>query len=122
MMSIPAVAPDRGGMTVFQGSTSHQPPRQVNFTVLRETFWMPALAKPATLGACLHQLSAGSFLLTETMHPPGRKLARHRHARANLVVVLQGHFTETCAGGSFECGPHSVLLKPPGEPHSNVYG
>ena len=26
----PAVAPDRGGMTVFQGSTSHEPPRQVN--------------------------------------------------------------------------------------------
>src|SRR5687768_3895847 len=26
----PAVAPDRGGITVFLGSTSHQPPRQVN--------------------------------------------------------------------------------------------
>ncbi len=29
----PAVAPDRGGITVFQGSTSHQPPRQVNSVV-----------------------------------------------------------------------------------------
>jgi hypothetical protein len=29
-MAEPAVAPDRGGITVFQGSTSHQPPRQLN--------------------------------------------------------------------------------------------
>src|SRR5262249_6275595 len=29
----PAVAPDRGGITVFQGSASHQPPRQVNGVV-----------------------------------------------------------------------------------------
>src|SRR5262249_8373766 len=34
----------------------------------------------------------------------------------------QGAFIETCGGHSFECGPHTVLLKPPGEPHSNVYG
>jgi hypothetical protein len=32
----PAVAPDRGGNTVFRGSTFHQPPRQVNAGV-RET-------------------------------------------------------------------------------------
>jgi hypothetical protein len=30
-----AVAPARGGITVFQGSTSHQPPRQVNGGVRR---------------------------------------------------------------------------------------
>jgi len=29
----PAVAPDRGGITVIQSSTSHQPPRQVNGVV-----------------------------------------------------------------------------------------
>jgi hypothetical protein len=29
----PAVAPDRGGIAVFHGSTSHQPPRQVNGVV-----------------------------------------------------------------------------------------
>src|SRR5262245_34822930 len=29
------VAPDRGGISVFQGSTSHQPPRQVNGSVRR---------------------------------------------------------------------------------------
>lgn len=28
--SEPGAAPDRGGITVFQSSTSHQPPRQVN--------------------------------------------------------------------------------------------
>jgi len=31
----PVAAPDRGGITVFQGSTSHQPPRQVNGIVRR---------------------------------------------------------------------------------------
>src|SRR5262245_48553288 len=29
----PAVAPDRGGTTVFHGSKSHRPPRQVNVVV-----------------------------------------------------------------------------------------
>src|SRR5262249_24473653 len=31
----PAVAPDRAGIPVFQGSTSHRPPRQVNGIVSR---------------------------------------------------------------------------------------
>src|SRR5262249_7547353 len=35
MGSEPAVAPDRGGITVFRSSTSHQPPRQVNGVVRR---------------------------------------------------------------------------------------
>ena len=34
----PAVAPDRGGMTVLRSSTSHQPPRQVNFFVRRRRY------------------------------------------------------------------------------------
>src|SRR5262245_5369925 len=32
----PAVAPDRGGITAFPSSTSHQPPRQVNGIVRRQ--------------------------------------------------------------------------------------
>src|SRR6516164_3083032 len=83
---------------------------------------MPALPKPATFGACLHPFSAGSFLLAETVHPPGCKLAQHSHARANLVVVLEGQFIETRGGRSFECGAHSGLFKTPGELHSSVYG
>lgn len=31
----PAAAPDHGGMTAFQGSTSHQPPQQVSIGVGR---------------------------------------------------------------------------------------
>jgi hypothetical protein len=31
----PVAAPDHGGMTAFQGSTSHQPPRQVSIGVRR---------------------------------------------------------------------------------------
>ena len=31
----PAVAPDGGGITVFQSSTSHQPPQQVNCFIRR---------------------------------------------------------------------------------------
>jgi hypothetical protein len=34
--SEPAVAPDRGGMTAFRRSTSHQPPRQVNGIVSQQ--------------------------------------------------------------------------------------
>lgn len=83
---------------------------------------MRNLSSPATLGACLVQINVGGFLLTETSHPPGRRLDLHCHKCANFVVVLQGSFTEICAGRTFECDPQSVLLKPPGEPHSDVYG
>src|SRR5258706_4615695 len=82
---------------------------------------MRNLSSPATLGKRLGQINAGGFLLTETSHPPGRRLDRHSHNCANLVVVLEGSFTETCAGRSFECDPQSVLIKPPREPHSDVY-
>src|SRR5262245_12322698 len=37
------VAPDRGGITVFPSSTSHQPPRQVNGVVMPQD---PTTAEP----------------------------------------------------------------------------
>jgi AraC family transcriptional regulator len=83
---------------------------------------MQTLTGPATLGARLAQMNAGGFVLTETSHPSGQRLDWHRHERANLVVVLQGAFMEVCAGRTFECNPHSVLLKPPGELHADVFG
>jgi AraC family transcriptional regulator len=83
---------------------------------------MQPRTNPATLGTRLSQLTVNGFTLTETSHPAGRHLPRHCHRCANFVVVLQGNFTETCAGHTFACGPQNVLLKPAGEPHADVYG
>jgi hypothetical protein len=46
--SEPAVAPDRGGITAFQSSTSHQPPRQVNGVVR----WRFGLVTPVASDSC----------------------------------------------------------------------
>jgi AraC family transcriptional regulator len=83
---------------------------------------MRSVISAGTLGARHHQLAASGFRFTETSHPAGHRLPRHSHECMNLVFVFEGGFTETCTKGSFECGPQSILLKPAGEPHSDVYG
>jgi hypothetical protein len=44
----PAAAADGGGMTAFQGSKAHQPPRQVSF-IFRPTRWTDSCREPARI-------------------------------------------------------------------------
>lgn len=67
-------------------------------------------------------MEVGGFVLTETLHEPGVVLPQHDHASANINLTLKGSFEETVCGRTYDSGPMSVLMKPPGEHHRNRYG
>jgi AraC family transcriptional regulator len=77
---------------------------------------------PITLGTRLRSRETSGFLFTETSHAAGTRLYRHHHETANVAIVLSGSFTEQFSHCTFECGPRSLVVKPPGEPHSDEYG
>jgi AraC family transcriptional regulator len=74
-----------------------------------------------TFGRVLRTMQVGDFVLMETIHPPGLRLARHEHRDASLNLVLTGSFVETFARRSYSCDPLTVFYKPQGESHSNRY-
>jgi AraC family transcriptional regulator len=75
-----------------------------------------------TFGRVLRSAEVAGFILTETEHPPRFVLPRHGHAHANLNFVLRGSLREAFGRLSADCGPASVVVKPPGESHANHYG
>jgi AraC family transcriptional regulator len=75
-----------------------------------------------TFGKTLRTVEVSGFILTETEHPPLLVLPRHDHACANLNFVLRGSLREAFGPCAEDCGPSSVVVKPPGEAHSNRYG
>ena len=77
---------------------------------------------PITLGERLRTITAGGFVLTETVHPANHQLSRHSHELTNIAFVLNGSFTEVLDRRSIECRPQSLLIKPAGETHANIYG
>jgi len=83
---------------------------------------MPSPPGKITFGQQLKSLEAGGFIFTETYHSPGLVLGRHDHECANFNFTIRGHCRETMRGHSEECGPSSLVIKPPGETHSNRYG
>jgi AraC family transcriptional regulator len=83
---------------------------------------MPSPTGKITFGQQLKSLEAGGFIFTETYHSPGFVLSRHDHEYANFNFTVSGQCSETMRGRSEECGPSSLVIKPPGEAHSNRYG
>ena len=75
-----------------------------------------------TFGQILRQQLAGDFRITETLHPALHRLGMHDHENPNINIVLDGGLQESVERHSFDCGPGSALLKPPGAKHSNKYG
>jgi AraC family transcriptional regulator len=75
-----------------------------------------------TFGQVLRQQVVGDFRITETLHPALHRLEMHDHENPNINIVLNGGLQECVEKYSFECGPGSALLKPPGAKHSNKYG
>src|SRR5215468_6752844 len=75
-----------------------------------------------TSGRVLRTADVDGFTLTETEHPSRFVLPRHDHACANLNFVLRGFVRETFGTQTADCGPLSIVVKPPGEAHSNRYG
>ena len=77
---------------------------------------------PITLGSRLKTATVAGLVLTETTHPPNFRLRRHNHELTNIAFVLNGSFTEVLNSRSIDCQPQSLLIKPAGEAHANLYG
>ena len=77
---------------------------------------------PITLGSRLKTAEVAGLVLTETTHLPNCRLHRHNHELTNIAFVLNGSFTEVLDRRSIECQPQSLLIKPAGEAHANLYG
>ena len=76
---------------------------------------------PATLGKQVKNLEVGGLNLTEAVYSPTSTLALHAHELACLTFVLDGSCIETIGIHQYDCGPHSLIVKPAGESHSNRY-
>jgi AraC-like DNA-binding protein len=77
---------------------------------------------PITFGEQLKKLEIGGFVLTETFHAPHVVLPRHDHECANINFTLKGSFREIIGSRPQECDQSSLLIKPAGEHHTNLYG
>ncbi len=81
-----------------------------------------SLAVPVTLGSPTHTLIANDFVLTETAYAPATVLPRHFHESAYLTFAMKGTFEEKTGQRTFSCEAFDVIVRPPGEMHSNRYG
>lgn len=77
---------------------------------------------PNTHGSLDAHAEVGGFLLTETTHAPGVRLAPHAHVDPAVSLVLAGGFREAFRRDAYDCVPGGLLIKPPGERHANAYG
>ena len=72
-------------------------------------------------GRCLAQIETSGFTLDETWYPRGLELEAHSHERANLCIVLQGALTERSGCRKRVCEPATLIVKPAGEEHSDLF-
>jgi len=77
---------------------------------------------PVTLGRPLQTLRAGGFTLIESAYAPSLALPQHGHDEAYLSFAVRGSFDERVGGKTFDCARYDVIVRPPGERHSNRYG
>lgn len=77
---------------------------------------------PVTQGARVSDNSCGPFRIVESFHQPRLTLTRHRHEWPTITIVLAGEFAENLPDGPRLCQARTVLLKPAGVLHSNLYG
>jgi len=75
-----------------------------------------------TFGRTLRRWSSAEFIVNETLHPAGFRLPPHDHEAANVTIVLRGGFEEQVGQRSFAAQRGSVIVKPAGARHANVYG
>ena len=84
------------------------------------TVTSPALAT-GSFGEHTPPLKVGPFVVSMTRHPCGLILPKHAHERASLNVVLGGAYAENVRGSTVTHPPFSLVVKPPGETHSNDF-
>jgi AraC family transcriptional regulator len=80
----------------------------------------PALLPAASGARATVAIDTEVFRVSRVAFAPGR-LPRHYHDRACLTVVLRGSFLERFATRAVDCRPGGILIKPPGESHSDEF-
>lgn len=71
--------------------------------------------------AVTHARSIGELTLSETRYGSGAALPTHSHEYACLVFVIEGTFAERCGAVERTASPGMMILRPPGEAHSDRF-
>lgn len=75
-----------------------------------------------TFGTINRSYGINGFRLSEVSIPPRLYLNLHEHELAQICIVLKGEYVETARGRQTSLRSGSVVIRPAGEPHSNVFG
>lgn len=76
---------------------------------------------PRILGDYLKKITAGDFVLLETVHPPGSVIPKHIHEYVNITITVSGAGTRKFNSRVQEYVSESVLTTPSGEPHTDRF-
>lgn len=73
-------------------------------------------------GATSRRLELDGIVLTEVVHPHGRKLPRHTHESAYFGLLLAGSYSERCTHRAADYEPFTMGFHPPALTHSDEVG
>lgn len=76
---------------------------------------------PQRTARCAYERTVGSLQLSWTEYAGGSRMPTHAHRNPRFVFVLDGRFAETCDGRPRTCEPRTLLIRPPGEAHSEDF-
>lgn len=83
------------------------------------------LRRGQVFGRRIDELSLGALRVMERWYAPESRLPAHRHARANLCLVLTGSFEESFGpreeSGFRRCGHATLLYRPAAEVHAQQF-
>jgi AraC family transcriptional regulator len=82
----------------------------------------PIIARGSLGGRVVRRRDSAGFVFTTTRHRPGLMVPRHANDRATMIAVLGGEYDETLGGRTHRFAPGSLIVRPPGEIHSNRIG
>lgn len=61
-------------------------------------------------------------MISEVSYAPGERMARHSHPHSSVTLVLAGEILESVGGREEVAGPLSVVVKPAGVVHADLFG
>ena len=79
----------------------------------------PRLKDVTTGGDRLHTVKAGPFRVSTATFAPGFSIDSHYHEWGCVSTLLDGRFEQRFPGKIVDCGPGTVLAKPPAERHTD---
>lgn len=82
---------------------------------------MPNKCSP-TNGTVANHREVGPNLIVESRYTANARIHEHQHEHAYVGFILNGAVTEFSTGGSHNCGPGSVVVRPSGMRHHDRIG